>query len=115
MGSKVHENSGRLASEKLRLFSESRHLKGVKRGEFLRKHGLHTSELELWEVQMRQGLDAEVIMRPDSKKAFREKIAKLEKELKEAQIIIETQKKVRKLLGAAGRRSQAKSKKKSSE
>ena len=59
---------------------------------------------------MRQGLEAEVIMRPDSKKAFRDKIAKLEKDLKEAQIIIETQKKVQKLLGAAGRKSQVKSK-----
>lgn len=114
MGSKVHANTGRSASEKLRLFSECREMKGVKRGEFLRKHGLHASELELWQVQMRQGLEAEVMLRHDTKKAFRDKIKKLEQELNEAQVVIEAQKKVQKLLATAAKKSPPKPKKKSS-
>lgn len=114
MGSKVHDNPGRLSDEKIALVSASKGLSGEKLGEFLRKHGIHSSELDLWLEQMRDGLEAEVVVVTDSKKFFRDKIKKLEKELEEARLIIEAQKKVQSLMEDEAKKSPSKSKKKSS-
>jgi hypothetical protein len=114
MGSKVHDNAGRRSDEKIALVTASKGLSGENLGEFLRKHGVHSSELDLWSDQMRDGLEAEVVVTTESKKYFRDKIKKLERELKEAQLIIEAQKKVQSLMEGEDKNSLSKSKKKSS-
>ena len=112
MGSKVHGIAGRLASEKIKLVIECNGLKDEKLGEFLRKNGIYSSELDLWREQMRDGLEAEVIVPPETRKYFRDKIKKLEADLSEALAVIEAQKKVRKLLDEEVKKNPVKLKKK---
>lgn len=96
-------------SEKLRFIAESWHLKDEALGRFLRQKGLHTHDLKTWKEQMAMGIDGDKPVYLEERRWYKAKIKKLEKELKEAQIIIELQKKVKKLrLEAEARKQRSK-------
>ena len=88
--------------EKFNLVYLSWGLKGFELGRFLRLQGLHLCDLKGWLEQMQEGLEKDVVVTGNTKKYFRNKILKLEKELVEARAIIEAQKKVQQALGAKG-------------
>lgn len=110
----VSRRIGRSVFQKMSLVAESWGLNKTDLGAFLRSKGLKSCELEDWRNQMSDGLDLNIVMNVDTKKSYQKKIAKLEKELNEARLVIEFQKKVRKTLADAERNTKPKSVKKSS-
>lgn len=66
-------------------------------GQFLRRNGLHSHDLKTWREQMKMGIDGEKPVYLEERKSYQSKIKRLQKELKEAQAIIELQKKVKQL------------------
>ena len=96
--SQIRRRIGKSSTQKLRLVAESYRLKGSKFGAFLRSEGIKSLEIERWRNQMVEGLESNIMMNVDTKKSYQKKIAKLERELNEARVIIELQKKAQKIL-----------------
>ena len=67
------------------------------RGRFLREKGLHSTDLKTWKKEMSNGLESHQPISGETKRFFKSRIEKLESELDEAMIIIETQKKIQNL------------------
>jgi hypothetical protein len=91
----------RSAEEKLRLLLEARALTEEQLGEFLRREGLHDGDLERWRAEALGGLGGQL-----HNDADRRRIAELEraalkqhKRLREAEALLELQKKVQALWG----------------
>lgn len=74
----------RPANEKLKILSEYEALPTEKRGEFLRKHGVHEENLSEWRSQLEQALQPIKKSSQERKElgAEKEKVKKLEKELR---------------------------------
>lgn len=86
-------------NQKIRLVSEFLWIRGEAReGVFLRRNGLHRCDITRWLEQMKQGIESERPMGNEERRQYEAKIRKLEKELKEAKILIELQKKAKKIL-----------------
>lgn len=79
---------------RMTLVSRSWDLKDEKLGHFLRKNGISSSELYSWRAQMKDGLeDGKPICR-SVQKNLELKVLLLERELHEAKLLLEIQKKV---------------------
>lgn len=94
---------GRPAAEKLRLVIASKGLADSERGEFLRREGVHDDDLERWEREALGGLES----KPSSEaqhlriRHLERSGAKQAKRLKEAEALLDLQKKVHALWGDA--------------
>ena len=91
----------RSAAEKLRLVFTAKALSDEERGEFLRREGIHDDDLERWEEDALDGLEDE-----KTRAANRRRVRDLErqnkkqkKRLREAEALLELQKKVQALWG----------------
>jgi transposase-like protein len=87
------------AKEKLRLMVEARGLSGEARGEFLRRHGLRDGDLERWERAALMGLGDNRLPPAAAERVKRaeRKAAKTMARLKEAEALLDLQKKVQAL------------------
>ena len=87
------------AKEKLRLMVEALSLSEEARGEFLRRHGLRDGDLERWERAALIGLGDDRIPPAAAQRVKRaeRKVAKTVARLKEAEALLELQKKVQAL------------------
>jgi len=92
----------RSAQEKLRLLMEASRLPDAERGEFFRKEGLRDGDLERFEAEALGGLGGKVRSFADQRRIQElERVnAKQEKRLREAEVLLELQKKVQELWGA---------------
>jgi transposase-like protein len=92
----------RTPQEKLRLLLEASRLTEVERGEFLRREGLRDDDLQRFEAEALSGLSGEVHSASDQRRIQElERLnAKQEKRLREADVLIELQKKAHELWGA---------------
>ena len=92
----------RTAQEKLRLLLDASKLPEADRGEFLRKEGLRDGDLERFEAEALGGLSGQVQSPSDQRRIQElERInAKQEKRLREAEVLLDLQKKVHELWGA---------------
>jgi transposase-like protein len=97
------------AQYKIKVLNEAEKLTPVERGAYLRKRGLYSSHLSRWRKQAAKGL-LSALSKPPGRKSTKdpkdEQIAQLTKQnqklqtkLKQAEIIIDIQKKVAELLG----------------
>ena len=95
-------SDSRSAQEKLRLLMAASRIPQAERGEFLRREGLRDGDLERFEVEALSGLSGEVHSPADQRRIQElEKVsAKQEKRLREAEVLLELQKKVQELWGA---------------
>jgi transposase-like protein len=95
-------SDNRTAQEKLGLLLEASKLPQAERGEFLRKEGLHDDDLERFEAEALGGLNGQVHSPSDQRRIQElERInAKQAKRLREAEVLLELQKKVHELWGA---------------
>lgn len=93
---------GRSAQEKLRLLLEASKIPEAERGEFLRREGLRDGDLERFEAEALSGLSGEAGSVADQRRLQElERVsAKQEKRLREAEVLLELQKKVQELWGA---------------
>jgi hypothetical protein len=92
----------RSASEKLRLLIAAGGLNDEQLGEFLRREGLHDGDLERFRAEALGGLEGKVHNAQDRRQLQElERInAKQAKRLREAEVLLELQKKVQELWGA---------------
>jgi transposase-like protein len=97
----VQANRSRQLAEKLSLLLESRSVDEGAMGEWLRGNGLHSQHLSVWEQEVRDAVtNSELVAREElkaAKKKIREQereLARKEKALAEAAIIIMAQKKI---------------------
>lgn len=92
----------RNAQEKLRVLLEGSRLSEVERGEFLRREGLRDGDLERFEAEALGGLGSGVRSPADQRRIQElERVnTKQEKRLREAEVLLELQKKVQELWGA---------------
>jgi transposase len=92
----------RSASEKLRLLIEASSLSEEQLGEFLRREGLHDGDLERFRLEALGGLDGKVHSQQDRRQIqeLERMNAKQAKRLREAEVLLELQKKVHELWGA---------------
>jgi transposase-like protein len=92
----------RSPQEKLRLLMEASRLSDVERGEFLRREGLHDGDLERFEAEALSGLSGQVHSALDQRRIqeLERTNAKQEKRLREAEVLLDLQKKVHELWGA---------------
>lgn len=93
---------GRSAEEKLRLLVEASRLTDAELGEFLRREGLRDGDLERFRAEALGGL-GNVVHSPSDQRRIQELErvnAKQEKRLREAEVLLELQKKVQELWGA---------------
>jgi transposase len=95
-------SDGRSAQEKLRLLLEASKLPETELGAFLRREGLRDGDLERFEAEALGGLNGEVHSAADQRRIQElERVnAKQEKRLREAEVLLELQKKVHELWGA---------------
>jgi hypothetical protein len=95
-------SDNRRAEEKLRLLLEASRLSETERGEFLRREGLRDDDLKRFEAEALSGLGGEVSSAADQRRILElERLnAKQEKRLREADVLIELQKKAHELWGA---------------
>jgi len=93
---------GRSAQEKLRLLLQALKLSDAERGEFLRREGLHDGDLERFEAEMMNELGGEAHSAGDRQRIqeLERQNAKQEKRLREAEVLLDLQKKVQELWGA---------------
>ena len=92
----------RSASEKLRLIIEASSLSEEHLGEFLRREGLRDGDLERFRLEALGGLEGKVHS-PQDRRQIQElerMNAKQAKRLREAEVLLELQKKVQELWGA---------------
>jgi len=71
----------RSPSEKMSLILESRSLSSETKGEWLRKNGIHSEHLVLWEQELRDQVNDKSIKEKETIKKQKKKIKSLEKEL----------------------------------
>jgi transposase len=92
----------RTAAEKLRLLVEAGGLSEEHLGEFLRREGLHDGDLERFRAEALGGLEGKVHNAQDRRQIQElERVnAKQAKRLREAEVLLELQKKVQELWGA---------------
>jgi len=92
----------RSASEKLRLLIQAESLPEEQRGEFLRREGLRDDDLERFRAEALGGLEGKVHNAQDRRQIQElERVnAKQAKRLREAEVLLELQKKVQELWGA---------------
>ena len=92
----------RSGSEKLRLLVESGRLSEAELGEFLRREGLRDGDLERFRAEALGGLEGKVHSQQDRRQIQElERVnAKQAKRLREAEVLLELQKKVQELWGA---------------
>lgn len=99
----------RSAEDKLRVISEVLHLSEQDYGEYLRKHGLHSYEIEEWKKTILAGLkskgpgrpkkDPELVALEVENKALKKDLRRKEKALAEQTALIVLQKKIQLLYG----------------
>jgi hypothetical protein len=82
---------------KLNLLAKSFGLRGVDLGRFVRASGIFVSDLQTWRAQALRGLDENRAMGKSERDYYRDRIQRLEKKLKEANALIELQKKAHNL------------------
>jgi len=94
----------RSAAEKLRLVSEASGLSDEERGEFLRREGVHDEDLKRWAQDALSGLEGGTSLAAKDQQIRRleRTRAKQDKRLKEAEALLDLQKKVHDLWGGAG-------------
>lgn len=85
-------------SHKLKHLTDSFYLKDEFLGAYVRKNGLHLSDLEAWKEEAYQAFDGARPMRSEEKKRLEVRVKYLEKELAKAHLKIELQKKAQKIL-----------------
>jgi hypothetical protein len=91
----------RSPQDKLRLLLEASKLTEDGRGEFLRREGLRDGDLERFEAEALVGLGGEVTAAERRRVQELERVnAKQQKRLREAEVLLELQKKVQELWGA---------------
>jgi transposase-like protein len=92
----------RSASEKLRLIIEASSLSEEQLGEFLRREGLRDGDLERFRLEALGGLEGKVHSQQDLRQIqeLERMNAKQAKRLREAEVLLELQKKVHELWGA---------------
>jgi hypothetical protein len=92
----------RSASEKLRLIIEASTLSEEQLGEFLRREGLRDGDLERFRLEALGGLEGKVHSQQDRRQIqeLERMNAKQAKRLREAEVLLELQKKVHELWGA---------------
>lgn len=92
----------RSASEKLRVLIQAESLSDEQRGEFLRREGLRDDDLERFRAEALGGLEGKVHNAQDRRQIQElERVnAKQAKRLREAEVLLELQKKVHELWGA---------------
>ena len=92
----------RSASEKLRLIIEASSLSEEQLGEFLRREGLRDGDLERFRLEALGGLEGKVHSQQDLRQIqeLERMNAKQAKRLREAEVLLELQKKVQELWGA---------------
>ena len=90
-----------MAQEKLRVLLEAARLPETERGEFLRREGLRDGDLQRFEAEALSGLGGEVHSAVDQRRIRElERVnAKQEKRLREAEVLIQLQKKAHELWG----------------
>lgn len=93
---------GRSSEEKFRLLVEASKLSESELGEFLRREGLRDGDLERFKAEAMGGLSGAVHSPADQRRIQElERVnAKQEKRLREAEVLLELQKKVQELWGA---------------
>lgn len=92
---------GRSGQEKLRLLLEASKLSEAERGEFLRREGLRDGDLERFEAEALGGLSGGSSASQHRRIQELERVnAKQEKRLREAEVLLDLQKKVHELWGA---------------
>lgn len=93
----------RTPKEKVRLMLEAAALIEADRGAFLRKHGLHDADLERWQTDAVGAMERDVASGPQSRRVreLERKNRKQGKRLREAEALLELQKKVTALWGDA--------------
>jgi hypothetical protein len=91
----------RTGAEKLAIVARAEGLEGEDLGEFLRREGVHLAELEQWRELAKQALQGDVKRLPPSKELRRLKaeLARKEKALAEAAVLLVLKKKAEALLG----------------
>lgn len=99
--------SGRGASEKLRLLLESRTLTEDQKGDWLRRHGMHTEHLTLWEQELegivtdkQQNLKQENSELKKENKDLKKELARNQAAMAEALALLTLKKKADRLLGS---------------
>jgi hypothetical protein len=86
------------AIHKLKHLADSFYLKDENLGAYVRKNGLHLSDLKSWQDEAYQAFDGAKPMRNEEKKRLEIKIKFLEKQLEKANLKIELQKKAQEIL-----------------
>ena len=99
--------SGRGASEKLRLLLESRTLTEGQKGDWLRRHGMHTEHLTLWEQELegivtdkQENLKKKNLELTKENKDLKRQLARNQAAMAEALALLTLKKKVDQLLGS---------------
>jgi len=100
--STTSSSDARSAQDKLRLLLEASRISESERGEFLRREGLRDGDLERFEAEALSGLSGGMRSAADQRRLQElEKVAaKQEKRLREAEVLLDLQKKVQELWGA---------------
>jgi transposase-like protein len=100
--SEANTPDGRSPQDKLRLLLEASKIPEAERGEFLRREGLRDGDLERFEAEALSGLGGDMRSAADQRRLQElERVnAKQEKRLREAEVLLELQKKVHELWGA---------------
>ena len=93
----------RSPEEKLRLLLAAKALPDSELGEFLRREGLREGDLERWEQEATEGLKSAVAGQATERqlREMEKRLHKTEKRLNEAEALLDLQKKVQALWGAA--------------
>jgi transposase-like protein len=98
--------AGRGAPEKLRLLLESRTLTEDQKGDWLRRHGMHTEHLTLWEQELegivtdkQENLKQEVSELKKENKDLKRELARSQSAMAEALALLTLKKKADRLLG----------------
>jgi transposase-like protein len=98
--------AGRGAPEKLRLLLESRTLMEDQKGDWLRRHGMHTEHLTLWEQELegivtdkQENLKQEVSELKKQNKDLKKELARSQSAMAEALALLTLKKKADRLLG----------------
>jgi len=86
------------STHKLKHLADSFYLKNELLGAYVRKNGLHLSDLKSWKEEAYEAFDGARPMRNEEKKRLEIKIKFLEKELEKAHLKIELQKKAQEIL-----------------
>jgi len=84
--------------QKFQLVMGAENLNEQELGEYLRRHGIYSSELKEWKKDMLDALVGGDISN-NKERQLNKKISNLEKELNEAKVLLEMKKKVQRLLG----------------